>query len=420
MAQTIRSAKQKLASGVYSNPIPFGAEAVNVDLANGYNLEDTLGNIDVANKGAVQAQLDKHTQDIATNKANIESNDVDIINLQSRASVNEANIASNKAAIEVNEDNIQKNAENIAMNTANIISNDEDILSLQGRVTQNETDIAENLAAIESNDADILSLQNRVSTNETNIAKNTTDISNLDTRVTQEVETINKNIESIEGAFNGDLSGLTLRVSANETNIATNTENIAKNAENIASNDIDIEALKAKDIELQTAIESNDTDIVNINTTLEQHTKDIADRVTKAEAAPFIKGIEYNGSTYTFTFTKYDGSTQTVELPFENLIDRGYFDTDTEEIVLVLSTGEEVRIPAASLVDDYTGKENEQINTTVANNVVEAILKTGSVNETFLTTELQTRLTNMEDKYTKSEVDALLAARSEFVQVETW
>ena len=404
MAQTIRSAKQKLASGVYSNPIPFGAEAVNVDLANGYNLEDTLGNIDVANKGAVQAQLDKHTQDIATNKANIESNDVDIINLQSRASVNEANIASNKAAIEVNEDNIQKNAENIAMNTANIVSNDEDILSLQGRVTQNENDIAENLQAIESNDADILSLQNRVSTNETNIAKNTTDISNLDTRVTQEVETINKNIESIEGAFNGDLSGLTLRVATNETNIATNTENIA-------SNNTDIEALKSKDIELQTAIESNDTDIANINTTLEQHTKDIADRVTKAEAAPFIKGIDYNGSTYTFTFTKYDGSTQTIELPFENLIERGYFDTETEEIVLVLSTGEEVKIPAASLVDDYTGKENEQIKVNVANNEIEAVLKTGSVAETHLDAALQERLNTIEDN---------IATRSEFVEVESW
>lgn len=209
MSQTIRSAKQKLANGAYSNPIPFGASGVNIDLKNGYNLEATLGEVDVANKGTIQSQLNKHTQDMA-------------------------------------------------------------------------------------------------------------------------------------------------------------------------------------------------------------------DKVTKAEAASFIEGIDYNGSTYTFTFTKYDGSTQIVDLPLENLIDRGYFDNTTKEIVLILSTGEEVKIPAASLVDEYTGKNNTQIKTTVANNIIEAVLQTGSIDETYLTTVLQTRLTNMEDKYTKAEVDTLLSARSEFEEIDTW
>ena len=150
---------------------------------------------------------------------------------------------------------------------------------------------------------------------------------------------------------------------------------------------------------------------INTRATKAELETSIADKVTKAEAAPFVKGIEYNGSTYTFTFTKYDNSTQIIELPLENLIERGYYDTETEEIVLVLSSGEDVRIPAASLVDDYTGKENTQIKVNVANNEIEAVLKTGSVTEEHLDAALQTRLDTIEDN---------IATRSEFVEVESW
>ena len=117
---------------------------------------------------------------------------------------------------------------------------------------------------------------------------------------------------------------------------------------------------------------------------------------------------------------KYDNSVQTIELPFENLIERGYYDTETEEIVLVLSTKEEVRIPAANLVDDYTGKDGTQIKTSVVNNIIEATIKANSIDETFLSTDIQTTLTSMKGMYTKAEIDALLAGRSEFVEIDTW
>lgn len=59
MAKVIKSVKEKLPSGSYGNPIPFGADASNIDLENGYSVETTLGNIDVDNKGTVQGQIDK-------------------------------------------------------------------------------------------------------------------------------------------------------------------------------------------------------------------------------------------------------------------------------------------------------------------------------------------------------------------------
>ena len=406
MAQTIRSARQKLANGSYSDPIPFGADAKNIKLINGYDLDEALGRIDVANNGNVQAQLDKHTQDITANKISIDNGNVEIANLQSRVSINETKISTNELAIEDNAANIQKNAQDILVNAQNISSNDTDILNLQSRVEKNENDIGEHYTLIQTNISDIDMLKNKTTVNETNITTNTSNIERLDSRISEEVEVLNSNIQSIEGAFSGDLSGLTTRVGNNEKAINENARNI--------------EALQEKDIEVQAIITNHGNNIDELISTTNTHTTDIANAVTKIEAAPFVKGIEYNGSTYTFTFTKYDNSVQTIELPFENLIERGYYDTETEEIVLVLSTKEEVRIPAANLVDDYTGKDGAQIKTSVVNNIIEATIKANSIDETFLSTDIQTTLTSMKGMYTKAEIDALLAGRSEFVEIDTW
>lgn len=62
MAKVIKSVKTKLENGSYSNPIPFGADASNIDLANGHDLETTLGNIEVDTKGTVQEQIDRNAE----------------------------------------------------------------------------------------------------------------------------------------------------------------------------------------------------------------------------------------------------------------------------------------------------------------------------------------------------------------------
>ena len=389
MAQRVKSVKQKLANGTYSGHIPLGVDGIYVDLANGNNLETTLGNVNVSEKGNIQTQLDTQDAAITSNRLSIESNDVDIADLQNKVALNKTNI--------------------------------------------------------EGNNTNIIELQNRASADEIIINNNTNAINTLDKKIDLEVDTLNKNIASIEGAFNGDLSALVERVGNAEKDIITNETNITKNTQAIVDNktatDTELakklnssELVKIFDSEkeytenqvytvdaIHALAETLTTDITNTQNTLQNDintraTKTeletgIADKITKAEAAPFVKGIEYNGSTYTFTFTKYDNSTQTVELPLENLIERGYYDTETEEIVLVLSSGEDVRIPAASLVDDYTGKENTQIKVNVANNEIEAVLKTGSVTEEHLDAALQTRLDTIEDN---------MATRSEFVEVESW
>ena len=102
----------------------------------------------------------------------------------------------------------------------------------------------------------------------------------------------------------------------------------------------------------------------------------------------------------------------------------GYYDEEKKELVIVLSTGATITVPASDLIDDYIGTAGNQITTTVTNNVVSATLNTKSIDESFLTTALQTRLntieTNISNRYTKTEVDNLLTDRLQFTQVQSW
>lgn len=50
--------KQKLQDGTYED-VFFAANGENVDMSNGYNLEEIIGSVDVANKGDLQTQLTK-------------------------------------------------------------------------------------------------------------------------------------------------------------------------------------------------------------------------------------------------------------------------------------------------------------------------------------------------------------------------
>lgn len=62
-----------------------------------------------------------------------------------------------------------------------------------------------------------------------------------------------------------------------------------------------------------------------------------------------------------------------VNLPQDNFITGGYYDTATKEIVLNMKDGSTIRIPAADLVDVYTGAETATISVSVSSgNVITA------------------------------------------------
>lgn len=62
--------------------------------------------------------------------------------------------------------------------------------------------------------------------------------------------------------------------------------------------------------------------------------------------------LQYNASTGVISYSTLDGSQSgNIDLPVESLVESGYFDEATEELVLVLTSGDEIRIPVAGLLN---------------------------------------------------------------------
>lgn len=103
-----------------------------------------------------------------------------------------------------------------------------------------------------------------------------------------------------------------------------------------------------------------------------------------------IKQVEYDESSAAFTFTRHDGTQLVFDLPIEQLLKEGYYDSSVKELVLVLENDQEIRIPASGLIDDYSTDDSDTIQLILSpNNVFKAILKGQSINKTHLSNDLQ-------------------------------
>ena len=161
--------------------------------------------------------------------------------------------------------------------------------------------------------------------------------------------------------------------------------------------------------------EQVETDIAPTLASNLQNAKDYTDN----QNANDIKNVEYNSTTGVLTFTKHDNTTITVDLPVEEIVTRGYYDSLTQDLVLVLASGQEIRIPASGLIDDYTGTTSATIQVVVsANNEITCNIVSGSISKTLLTTELQNEITgkaNASDVYNKVDSDNRYLQNSKIV-----
>ena len=77
--------------------------------------------------------------------------------------------------------------------------------------------------------------------------------------------------------------------------------------------------------------------------------------------------LEYDGGTGNLTLKDHAGSQLSqVNIPLDNFVKSGTYDTETKEIVLTMQNANEVRIPASALVDVYTGATTNSGTVTVA------------------------------------------------------
>lgn len=158
-----------------------------------------------------------------------------------------------------------------------------------------------------------------------------------------------------------------------------------------------------------------ETDIAPILASNLQTAKDYTDNQNTLD----IKNVEYNSTTGVLTFTRHDNTTITVDLPVEEIVKSGYYDSLTQDLVLVLASGQEIRIPASGLIDDYTGTTSATIQVVVsADNKITCNIVSGSISKTLLTTELQNEITgkaNASDVYNKVDSDNRYLQNSKIV-----
>lgn len=158
-----------------------------------------------------------------------------------------------------------------------------------------------------------------------------------------------------------------------------------------------------------------ETDIAPILASNLQTAKDYTDNQNTLD----IKNVEYNSTTGVLIFTRHDNTTITVDLPVEEIVSRGYYDSLTQDLVLVLASGQEIRIPASGLIDDYTGTTSATIQVVVSNdNKITCNIVSGSVSKTLLTTELQNEISgkaNSSDVYNKVDSDNRYLQNSKIV-----
>lgn len=286
----------------------------------------------------------------------------------------------------------------------------EAILNLESADTDLETKINANTAGIANIDSALGVIQNDIENIDTKIDTTKTDLESKITNLDTKVETNKKDIADIGTKVDDN----TKSIKALEALIPTiegDTDSLVELFKTVASNTSAIEANKNDITSLTTRVTTSETDITDIKTKDTTQDTAINERVTKEEAKPFISNVEYDGSTCTFTFTTYDGTTKVFDLPLESAVKNGYYDNATQNLVLVLMNETEIKIPAADLVDVYTGKDTDKISLKVnADNSIEATIIEGSIAKTDLTTELQTEITGLKEKDT--ELAGLVAANT--------
>lgn len=79
---------------------------------------------------------------------------------------------------------------------------------------------------------------------------------------------------------------------------------------------------------------------------------------TEADVAETIVGVKLDLASGIITLTRKNGTTFTLDLPTEKIIKSGRYDSDTEEIVLVLEDESEIRFSASELIDEYYADES--------------------------------------------------------------
>lgn len=225
--------------------------------------------------------------------------------------------------------------------------------------------------------------------NLTNVATQT-DLDNLENEINQSIDEINANLLVVNANItniNNDIEEIQGNISNLETLTETQGQDISDLQDSIQDISGDISGKLDKDTSVtefaqayvknangtQTLINLKDTDNTNGSIVIRGSDGNVlvpssptsnnaATSKTYVDTQVATKGsrigMALNSSTYELTVTLYDandnilGTTQTVDLPIESLVENGYYDDNTKSVILELENGQTITIPLGDLVDN--------------------------------------------------------------------
>ena len=264
----------------------------------------------------LQRQITSNDNDIAALQAKDVEHDSRLNGIDTKLKSHDTSIAQNTADIAKNTKNIQDNAVAIAQNAQELADHAEQLKDHEARLTSQHKEITANHQAIERNTSDIASLRADLTEDEAKIEANRDAIAHIQEKDVQQDERLDA-LEQRATTAEGRLDGLDTKTDATNTALTAeidrakaaelaNGKLIAKNAKELADHTTEIADLHAKDEDLQRQITSNDNDIAalqakdvehdsrlnGIDTKLKSHDTSIAQNT--ADIAKNTKNIQDN------------------------------------------------------------------------------------------------------------------------------
>lgn len=127
------------------------------------------------------------------------------------------------------------------------------------------------------------------------------------------------------------------------------------------------------------------------------------DSFTKQQIEQILNALlsdaDLDPETFILTFTYRNGTQKTFDLPIEATVKDGRYDDETKELVLVLVSDQEIRIPASGLIKVYIGRESTTTTVSINERTGEITVdvKEGAITKEHLTPELQTEVSKLEN-----------------------
>lgn len=133
-------------------------------------------------------------------------------------------------------------------------------------------------------------------------------------------------------------------------------------------------------------------------------------KLDKVDAAGMVKSISYNEENGVFTITYFNGATTTIDTKLEKLAINFGYDAETEQLMIVLDDGEELRVDLSALITQYQFLDTDTINFVInSNGEVSADIKEGSIEERHLRPDY---LADIKVESAKAQASASVAVNS--------